>query len=54
MLWSKRTVSLQQMRDGLTCQRDIAFRKICDPGYVVGAVNVFANLVVIRNRILNG
>jgi hypothetical protein len=40
--------------DGLTCQHDIAIRKMRDPGYMVGAVDVIANLVVVRNRTLSG
>ena len=51
---ARRTVSLQQMCDGLTCQHDIAIRKMCNPGYVVGAINVFANLVVVCDRTLDG
>ena len=47
-------VSLQEMCDGLTCKYDIAIRKMCDPGYMVGAVDVFANLGVVRNRTRNG
>jgi len=40
---------LQEMRDGPARQHDIATCKMCDPGYVVGAVDVFANLGVLRN-----
>lgn len=46
--------SLQQMPDGLTCQHNVAIRKMCDPSYVVSAIDVFANLVVVRNRTLEG
>ncbi len=46
----RRNISLQQMCNGLTCQHDIAIREMRDSGYMIGAVDVFANLVVVRNR----
>ena len=45
--------SLQQMPDGLTCRHNVAIHKMCDPSYVFGAIDVFANLVV-RDRTLEG
>jgi hypothetical protein len=47
-------VSLQQMCDGLTCQHNIAISKMCNTGYMVGAIDVFANLVAVRNGKLDG
>jgi hypothetical protein len=42
------------MCNGLTCKHDIAIRKMCDPGYMVGAVYIFTNLVAVYYQTLNG
>jgi hypothetical protein len=42
-------ISLQQVRDGLARQHDVATCEVCDTGYVLGAVDVLTDLVLVHH-----